>query len=75
MAMPRKTRVALLTWAVVYPLITGLLMVLEPMLNGLPMPLRTLVLSAIMVPIMVYVAMPAATSQLSGWLNPRTSKT
>lgn len=70
-----KARMAILTWAVVYPLITGLLAVLDPVLTGLPMPLRTLVLSAIMVPIMVYLAMPAATSRLSNWLNASTSKT
>ena len=70
MAPPRKSRMAILTWLVVYPLVTGLLAVLEPFLSGVPMPLRTLVLTAIMVPIMVYFAMPAATSKLSGWLNP-----
>ncbi|MEM7544993.1 MAG: hypothetical protein AAF367_05600 [Pseudomonadota bacterium] len=71
MAGPRKSRMAILTWIVVYPLITFLLAILEPVLTGMPMPMRTLVLSAIMVPIMVYLAMPAVTSRLSGWLNPK----
>ena len=70
MAAPRKNRMAILTWIVVSPLITVLLAILEPLLTGLPMPMRTLVISTIMVPIMVYLAMPAATSRLSGWLNP-----
>ena len=74
MAAPRKNRIAILTWIVVYPLITGRLAILEPVLTGLPMPLRTLVLSALMVPIMVYLAMPAATSRLSSWLNPTFPK-
>ncbi|MEO1249247.1 MAG: hypothetical protein AAFW76_05345 [Pseudomonadota bacterium] len=68
---PRKDRMAILTWAVVYPLITLLLLILEPLLTGLPMPLRTLALSAIMVPIMVYLAMPAVTSKFSRWLTPK----
>ena len=59
---------ALLTWLVVYPLITGLLAVLEPLLDGLALPLRTLLLSALMVPVMVYLALPFATARLSGWL-------
>ena len=69
MKMTPKVRMVILTWAVVYPLITGLLAILEPVLTGLPMPLRTLILSAIMVPIMVCLAMPAAISRVSGCLN------
>jgi len=67
---PSKNRMALLTWAVVYPLITSLLAVLEPFLAGVPMPIRSFVLTLIMVPTMVYLIMPAATSKLRAWLNP-----
>lgn len=75
MAAPRKARMAIVTWIVVYPLITGLLLVLDPLLAGLPMPLRTLVLTAIMVPVMVFIAMPFATTRLHRWLTaqPRSS--
>ena len=59
---------ALLTWLVVYPLITGLLALLEPLLDGLALPLRTLLLSALMVPVMVYLALPFATARFSRWL-------
>ena len=59
---------ALLTWLVVYPLITGLLALLEPRLDGLALPLRTLLLSAIMVPVMIYLALPLATARLGAWL-------
>ena len=68
--MPHK--LAFLTWAVVYPLITGLLLVLEPMLDGLPVYLRTLLLTAILVPVMVYLAMPFATRRLASWLRPES---
>lgn len=68
MTQPNRHRMALLTWAVVYPLITTLLAVLEPLVGGLPVPLRTLVVSAILVPVMVYLAMPAATSRFRNWL-------
>ncbi len=65
----RQHKLAALTWAVVYPLITVLLAVLEPLLDGVPMPLRTLMLSAIMVPAMVYVAMPWMSRRFAGWLG------
>lgn len=69
MTQPNRHRMALLTWAVVYPLVTTLLMALEPLVGGLPVPVRTLLLSAILVPVMVYLAMPAATSRFRDWLG------
>ena len=65
---PNRHKLALLTWVVVFPMITGLLAVLEPLVGSLPIALRALVLTAIMVPAMVYVAMPFATARLRNWL-------
>ena len=70
--MPHK--LALLTWAVVYPLITGLLLLLEPVLGDVPVYLRTLLLTAILVPIMVYLAMPLATRLFANWLSAASPK-
>lgn len=53
-----KQKQAFLVWLAVYPIITGLVWALEPVLNEMILPMRTLVLSALMVPIMVYGAMP-----------------
>ncbi|MEL6279983.1 MAG: hypothetical protein AAF661_04110 [Pseudomonadota bacterium] len=64
-----KHKLALLTWVVVYPLITVLLIGLEPLVSGLATPLRTLLLTALMVPAMVYVAMPFAKARLKNWLQ------
>jgi antibiotic biosynthesis monooxygenase (ABM) superfamily enzyme len=69
-----RHRTALLTWAVVYPLVTGLLAVLDPFIGSLAMPIRTLVLTAIMVPVMVYLAMPIVTSRLADWMAEAPSK-
>ena len=68
---PNRHRLALLTWLIVYPLITALIALLEPLLGGLALPLRTGVLTAIMVPVLVYLAMPYATSRLRGWIGGR----
>ena len=66
---PNRHKMALLTWVVVYPLITVLIAMLDPVVGVLPMPLRTLVLTAIMVPVMVYLAMPRVTAHFGAWLN------
>ena len=69
-------RQALLTWAVVYPLITALLNLLDPVLAGWPIYLRTLLLTLMLVPLMVYIAMPLATRALKPWLaNDHTKET
>ncbi|TQV83807.1 hypothetical protein [Denitrobaculum tricleocarpae] len=69
MTPPNRHKMALLTWVIVYPMITLLLAALDPVLNGVAMPLRTLALTLIMVPALVYVALPFATGQLQGWLK------
>lgn len=68
MTAPNRHKLALLTWLIVYPLITALIALLEPLLGGLALPLRTCVLTAIMVPALVYLAMPYATARLRAWL-------
>ena len=68
MTKPSRHKMALVTWLVVYPMLTVLLAVLEPVLSDVAMPLRTLVLSVIMVPAMVYGAMPFAAGRPLGYL-------
>ena len=65
---PNRHRMALLTWLLVYPLITLLLAGLDPLLQDLPLPLRTLAVTAVMVPLLVYLALPYATARLRAWL-------
>jgi antibiotic biosynthesis monooxygenase (ABM) superfamily enzyme len=47
-----KWKLLLLNWLFVYPLINVLITVTFPLTEGWPMPLRTLILTAIMVPVM-----------------------
>ena len=60
-----RARGALLTWIAIWPLITGLLLIGDPLLATLPLPIRTLVLTAILVPLMSFVVMP----RLTRWAN------
>ena len=53
-----KHRLAFLTWVGVYPVLTGIALALEPILSGHSIPVRTFVMSILMVPIMVYAVMP-----------------
>lgn len=71
-----RHKMAFLTWLVIYPMITVLLAFLEPVLADLGLALRTLVLTVLVVPAMVYVVMPFATTRLRGWLTvePRTHR-
>lgn len=66
----KHIRGAFLTWIAIWPLITGLLLVGEPLLAALPLPLRTLVLTAILVPLMSFVVMP----RLIAWADARLGK-
>ena len=67
---PDRHRLALLTWAVVYPVLTALLYLGEPLVADLVLPARTLVLSGVLVPFLVYVGMPLATRRFQIWLHP-----
>jgi antibiotic biosynthesis monooxygenase (ABM) superfamily enzyme len=71
--MPRRfsrPRFALLVLAGVYPLITGLLYIVLPLLNGWPIWQETLVIAPIMVSIMVWGLIPAVQRVFRGFLNP-----
>ena len=58
--MSPRTQTMLVTWLAAWPTITLLLAALEPVLIGLPLPVRTLALSALMVPAMVLGTIPLA---------------
>jgi antibiotic biosynthesis monooxygenase (ABM) superfamily enzyme len=63
-----KWKLLLLNWLFVYPLINVLIPVTFPLTEGWPMPLRTLVLTAIMVPVMGMV-LPKLHLRFAGWLR------
>lgn len=72
---PPRYKIALLTWLGIFPLITGILALLGPVfLNSLPLLLRTLILTGVLVPLMTYVVMPQLTQWVAWWLYPSTSK-
>ncbi|KAA2252590.1 hypothetical protein F0L68_35365 [Solihabitans fulvus] len=57
-AVPSVHRRALLTWVAVYSMITLVQSLVGPVVSGLPLPLRTLVFTVIVVPVVVYLVVP-----------------
>ncbi|BAU83061.1 hypothetical protein SLA_2127 [Streptomyces laurentii] len=57
--VPSVHRRALLTWMAVYPAITVAFLILGPYTADLPLALRTLVMTAVVVPAVVYFLVPA----------------
>lgn len=68
---PPRYKLAVLTWLAIYPALTLTLALLGPALAPMPLFLRTLIVTAVLVPIMVYVLVPATHRIFAGWLNSR----
>jgi antibiotic biosynthesis monooxygenase (ABM) superfamily enzyme len=70
---PPRYKLALLTWAGAYAVITLILTLLGPAMAAWPLPLRTLLLSALMAPAMTWLVIPVLTRLFRRWLGPRRS--
>jgi hypothetical protein len=67
---PPPYKMALLTWITIFPLITGIVVLTGPLLDGLPLALRLGITTAVAVPLMTWVVMPRVTRLLRRWLYP-----
>ncbi|MEC3958460.1 hypothetical protein VMT65_35880 [Nocardia sp. CDC153] len=61
LTVPSVHRRAIITWLAVYPTITLALALLGPLMTGLPLMARTLVLTAVVVPTTAYLLIPMLT--------------
>jgi antibiotic biosynthesis monooxygenase (ABM) superfamily enzyme len=66
---PPRYKLALLTWAGAYALITLIIGLLGPAIAAWPLLLRTLLVSATMVVGLTWVVMPRLTRLFRGWLT------
>jgi uncharacterized protein len=71
---PPRYKIVALTWLAIYPLITAVFYFLGDYLLRLPLGFRTLVVTAIIVPAMLYVVMPFMTPLFARWLYPREAR-
>jgi len=67
--MPPRYKLAVITWLAIFPLITIILALFGPLLMQLPLVVRTFVLTAILVPAMIYLIVPLYMQLFAGWLN------
>jgi uncharacterized protein len=65
---PPPYKMALITWITIFPLITGIVVVAGPLIDGLPLALRLGITTAVAVPVMTWVVMPRVTRLLRRWL-------
>jgi uncharacterized protein len=68
---PPPYKMALVTWVTIFPLITLVVLVLDPLLVRLDLVPRLAVTTAVTVPIMTWLVMPRVTRLLRGWLYPQ----
>lgn len=68
-AAPKKWKFALLVWCFIYPIITLLSVTVLPLLKDFPAPLRTLVMSLILVPVMAFWYIPFINKRFFAWLR------
>ncbi|WP_139793954.1 hypothetical protein [Reichenbachiella faecimaris] len=64
-----KHKRAFIIWLAIYPLITGLYYCLGNLIAQLPLPVKTLILTSIAVPIMFYLLVPGLNQLLRSWLG------
>jgi uncharacterized protein len=69
---PPRYKVAVIIWLAIYPALTVTLVLLGPILEPLPLYLRTFVVTAFLVPIMVYLLIPGMQRLFANWLRPES---
>ena len=66
---PPRHKMAVITWAGAYVVITGLLSVLGPAMAAWPLALQTLLLRVLMVVTLTWVVIPTLARVFRGWLT------
>ena len=70
MKPPKKWKMAVLIWLAIYPLITFVFIVFAKPLGMIEfLPLRTLLVTVVVVPIMVFILLPLLQKLLVNWLK------
>jgi antibiotic biosynthesis monooxygenase (ABM) superfamily enzyme len=70
MKPPKKWKMAVLIWMAIYPTITGLFFFFGERLATInPLPLRTLAITLLVVPLMVFFIIPGLQKAMASWLR------
>ena len=71
---PPKYKMTIVSWLALYPTVTLLFFLLGDLLQPLPLLLRTMIITAIVMVLMSYVLMPRFTRWFAFWLFPKKNK-
>ncbi|CAM3800059.1 hypothetical protein FLCU109888_02095 [Flavobacterium cucumis] len=69
MKQPPKWKFAILVWIAIYPSITFLTFLIGDSIQNLPLPIKTLIMTGILVPLMIFVLLPLLRGIMGNWLN------
>lgn len=69
MKQPPKWKFAVMVWLAIYPTITIVSFLIGDLIKIFPLPLKTLIMTGILVPTMVFVLLPFLRKLLGNWLN------
>lgn len=69
MKQPTKWKFAVMVWIAIYPAITVLTFLIGDSINNLLLPIKTLIMTGILVPLMIFVVLPLLRKLLGNWLN------
>jgi antibiotic biosynthesis monooxygenase (ABM) superfamily enzyme len=68
-AMPPRWKTAVLVWVAIYPSITLVLWLAGPRIQSWPLAVRTLAITAFVVPLMAFLLLPVLQRLLGPWLR------
>ena len=69
MKQPPKWKFAVMVWLAIYPTITFVSYLIGDVIKEWPLPLKTLLMTGILVPTMVFILLPILRKLLTNWLN------
>ena len=69
MKQPPKWKFAVMVWLAIYPTITFVSYLIGDVIKEWHLPLKTLLMTGILVPTMVFVLLPILRKLLTNWLN------
>ena len=64
-----KWKFAVMVWVAIYPAITLVTYLIGDRIKNFALPLKTLIMTGILVPLMVFILLPLLRKILGNWLN------
>lgn len=69
MKQPPKWKFAIMVWLAIYPTITLVGFLIGDLIKNWPLPLKSLLMTGILVPLMVFILLPLLRKLLGDWLH------